>query len=43
MYLFNSYLQLFISLTHVQQSCTLFWKYSETINRNNIFELTYYK
>ena len=25
------------------KSCTLFWKYSETINRNNIFELTYYK
>ena len=33
MYLFNS----------LAKSYTLFWKYSETINRNNIFELTYAK
>ena len=33
MYLFNS----------LAKSCTLFWKYSKTINRNNLFELTYYK
>ena len=32
-YIFNS----------LAESCTLFWKYSWTINRNNIFELTYYK
>ena len=32
-YLFNS----------LAKSCTLFRKYSYTINRNNIFELTYYK
>ena len=33
MYLFNSW----------AKRSTLFWKYSETINRNNIFELTYYE
>ena len=33
MYLFNS----------LVKSCMLFWKYSETIHRYNIFELTYYK
>ena len=33
MYLFNS----------LVKTCTLFWKYFWTVNRNNTFELTYYK
>ena len=33
MHLFNS----------LAKSCTIFWKYSSTINRNDIFELTYHE
>ena len=41
---FQSYRQVVMYLFYsLAKSCTLFWKYSETINRNNIFELTYYK
>ena len=41
---FQSYHQVVMYLFNLlAKSCTLFLKYSQTINRNNILELTFYK